>query len=246
MKQALLGYLMDLAAIPSPGGSEKGVRDYIWSAMPESLSGCIGDVAGNRVWQRGGSPYVLLCAHMDTVQMIGDEELIDDGVPLIYDGETLRADDDVQVGFDDKVGLAIILALANCTDLPFRALFTVGEETSQRGARAVDESWFDDSLFALVLDRRGGTDVITSIAGLPIAPPEFVERFMALPLAADRTERNGLASDALVLSEYMPTLNLSVGYYGPHRAGDYCVLSEALATARLVEQAIETRWELTA
>lgn len=91
-----------------------------------------GDVASS------ANPCVLLCAHLDTVPLRSPVE------PVFEDGGWENANEGI-LGADNKAAVAVLLALARrvCGEgapVDIELLFTVGEERSLAGARALDAS----------------------------------------------------------------------------------------------------------
>ncbi len=86
----------------------------------------------------GGACSVLLCAHLDTVPLLGPVD------PVLTDGSWEDANGGV-LGADNQAAVAVLLALARHvrqagTPVDIELLFTVGEETALAGARAFDVS----------------------------------------------------------------------------------------------------------
>jgi tripeptide aminopeptidase len=84
------------------------------------------------------SQCLLLCAHLDTVPLQAPVE------PVLQDGGWENANEGV-LGADNKAAIAVLLALARrvCNEgapVDIELLFTVGEERSLAGARALDVS----------------------------------------------------------------------------------------------------------
>ena len=121
-----------IARIPAAGVGEQA--DAESTGRPQSNA----DIAG---WKASGSseaPTMLLCAHLDTVPLQAPVE------PVLVDGAWENANEGI-LGADNKAAVAVMLALARrlCNEgapLDIELLFTVGEERSLAGARALDAS----------------------------------------------------------------------------------------------------------
>lgn len=147
-----------LCAIPSPSGAERRVADEVLHRLraaglrpdEDDAGETLGGTAGNvlcRVPARGGTvadpdrggtaPWVLLCAHLDTVPVATEirPELQDDGVWRDGLGGVL--------GVDNKATVAAVLTLAELLaarpgEAAVEVLLTVQEEPQLRGITAFD------------------------------------------------------------------------------------------------------------
>jgi len=118
-----------LARIParrdlSAGGADAGDRSAAGSVAAGSVD--------------GAPPTMLLCAHLDTVPLQAPVE------PVLVDGGFQNANEGI-LGADNKAALAVMLMLARrvCNEgapVDIELLFTVAEERSLAGARALDAS----------------------------------------------------------------------------------------------------------
>lgn len=145
------------------------------------------------------------------------------------------------LGGDDKCGATLALLLAKQTNIPMKIVASVLEELDCLGIEQVDPSFFSDVSFALVLDRQGNHDLVTSIRGQPLCTEPFAQTMLAIAktvgLPAQQVE--GRLSDALVLSRYITdVVNLSVGYYEPHSSQEYIIIADLLQAYRWAELAL--------
>ena len=152
---------VELCRIESPSGRERACAERVTAELRglglEVHEDDAGPVAGSdcgnllaRIPARGshapaaasGSeedralPCVLLCAHLDTVPLQSPVE------PVLEDGGWENANAGI-LGADNKAAVAVMLALARrvCNEgapVDIELLFTVGEERSLAGARALD------------------------------------------------------------------------------------------------------------
>ncbi len=140
----------ELAAIPSPPGSERAVADRVAAylqdlglAVSEDDAGArIGASAGNLLARlepssaNGGTP-IFLCAHLDTVQPTGPLE------PVVEDGIVRNAGGTI-LGADNKAAVAAMLEAVrlilseNRPHAGIELLFTPKEEVGLQGAKAFD------------------------------------------------------------------------------------------------------------
>ena len=142
---------LELCAIPSPPGEERGVADRVTRELDEvglewDEDGCgpaIGSTAGNILCRlpgkREGGVPIFFCAHFDTVPLDGAlEPVVDDGIVRNAGGTIL--------GADDKSALAVMLEAARRIVEEKRPhagvelLFTPMEEIGLVGADAFDVS----------------------------------------------------------------------------------------------------------
>lgn len=232
-------YLRDLIAIPSPSGREGPVRKMCDDELRRLGFQTEIDGAGNLLASRGDGPFILLNAHMDTVQRDSD-------VAQIASGGLTRPRLDLRYGFDDKVGIAIILRLAMLKGSPFKVLLTVEEETGGGGVINVDPEFFGDVSLCITLDRGGFGDMVTSILGEPLAPDDVIGVVEGvLNVGNFRYERvEGRPCDARIISRHVPTVNLSVGIYEMHTKYEYVKIEEAIRTANAVAHLIGNRGSL--
>jgi tripeptide aminopeptidase len=140
----------ELAAIPSPPGSEREVADRVGSYLEGLGLEVSEDDAGSRIdasagnllarlaptAQNGGTP-IFLCAHLDTVQPTGPLE------PVVEDGVIRNAGGTI-LGADNKAAVAAMLEAArlilseNRPHAGIELLFTPKEEVGLQGAKAFD------------------------------------------------------------------------------------------------------------
>jgi len=144
------------------------------------------------------------------------------------------------LGGDDRAGVAVILcALRGLLgrDLPpFKALLNVQEETGCRGSSHTVQTYphfFEDVVYSITMDRRGNSDLITSIH-TKLCSDEFAEalcRDTALPYKPT----TGMLADAMQIGKLVPNaVNMSVGYYEPHSPTEYIVVEDWLQVLHAV------------
>ena len=146
----VVGLFTELAAIPSPPGSERDVADRVRGYLEglglevsEDDAGAEIDAnAGNLLCRleptstNGGIP-IFLCAHLDTVQPTGTLE------PVVEDGVVRNAGGTI-LGADNKAAVAAMLEAArlilseNRPHAGLELLFTPKEEVGLKGAKAFD------------------------------------------------------------------------------------------------------------
>jgi tripeptide aminopeptidase len=146
-----LDLFLELAAIPSPPGSERAVADRVLAELGDLGLDATEDDAGERIGGdtgnilarlpalggNGGGRSIFLCAHLDTVPATDEIE------PVVDEGVVRNARPTI-LGADDKSAVAAMLAAARRIleeDRPHAGvelLFTPKEEVGLEGAKEVD------------------------------------------------------------------------------------------------------------
>jgi tripeptide aminopeptidase len=146
----VVGLFTELAAIPSPPGSEREVADRVAAYLQDLGLVVSEDDAGDRIGANagnllarlapssanGGTP-IFLCAHLDTVQPTGPLE------PVVEDGVIRNAGGTI-LGADNKAAVAVMLEAVrlilseNRPHAGIELLFTPKEEVGLQGAKAFD------------------------------------------------------------------------------------------------------------
>lgn len=137
-----------LCAIESPFGHERACAEAVAAELrglglevaEDDAAGAAGAECGNllaRIPGRG-ERSVLLCAHLDTVEVTAPIE------PVVVDGGWENANDGI-LGADNKAAVAVMLETARrCAvegaPVGVELLFTVSEENALAGAKAFDAS----------------------------------------------------------------------------------------------------------
>ena len=113
------------------------------------------------------------------------------------------------------------------------------EEIGCRGSRAIDMDFIEDVDAAIVIDRRGNRDIVTSNGGFSFCPEEFGNLFeQAGKLAGmeDWQTTPGGISDAKVFAQFgIPSVNLSAGYQNEHTDFETVYYLATFETVLLVE-----------
>ena len=139
-RRALNERFAELCRIASPSGREAAMAERVTAELREAGVAVERDATGNLLARlpprHAGARSVLLCAHLDTVPHAGPIE------PVLVDGGWESAGDTI-LGADNKAAVAVLLAVARRAAVErapvgVELLFTVGEETALRGAKAFD------------------------------------------------------------------------------------------------------------
>ncbi|HEY3552723.1 MAG TPA: M20/M25/M40 family metallo-hydrolase [Solirubrobacterales bacterium] len=137
-----------LCRIPSPFGHERACFEHVSRELrgmgvevtEDGAGEAIGGECGNlhaRIAGRGPRT-ILLCAHLDTVEVTGPLE------PVVVDGGWENEHDAI-LGADNKAALAVMLEVARRirvegSPVGVELLFTVSEENALAGAKQVERS----------------------------------------------------------------------------------------------------------
>ena len=148
----VVGLFTELAAIPSPPGSERDVADRVAAYLrdlglevsEDDAGARIGANAGNLLVRlapsnpNGGTP-IFLCAHLDTVQPTGPlEPVVEDGVIRNAGGTILGADNKAAVAA--MLDAVRLILSENRPHAGVELLFTPKEEVGLQGAKAFDSN----------------------------------------------------------------------------------------------------------
>ena len=198
------------------------VREYVEKHIPEAEVRM--DRLGNLYITKGesGKGYPTLACHMDQVQTIhSDDFKVHQEDDMLY-GWSEKNQQREGLGADDKNGIYVCLhCLEECPRL--KVFMAVGEEKGCIGSNRADMSFFEDSLYVLEPDCKGGKEIHTVLRGIPCASKDFEE--------ALRPEANGFEiTDGKA--------NIPAGYYQPHKDDEYTLLSELEHTLAYIQQTV--------
>jgi tripeptide aminopeptidase len=155
---ALLPFFLELAAIPSPPGSERLVADRVGGYLEalglevdeDGAGPVVGSDAGNLYCRlpgrAGGGTPILLCAHLDTVPPTGPLE------PVVGEDGVVRNAGGTILGADNKAAVVVMLDAARrivqegLAHGGIELLFTPKEEVGLLGAEAFDHTRLEAEL----------------------------------------------------------------------------------------------------
>lgn len=168
-------YFEQLCGIPHGSGNVKKVANYLcFFAKLHNLE-CFRDEADNVIIRKeatpgyGHLPTVILQGHTDMVCAKNPDSAHDfekDGIELIVEGDTLRANG-TTLGGDDGIAVAMALALLASDDVdhpPLEVVLTADEEIGLVGAKALDYTRLKGKLL-LNLDSEDEGILTVSCAG---------------------------------------------------------------------------------
>jgi tripeptide aminopeptidase len=238
--------LIKWLSVPGVSGNERRIRTRLQHQLQRLMDTTTVDRAGNLLatLDYGEGPTVLLSAHMDIAQ-----ELFP-GREILQSGTVLSSTKGI-LGADDRAGITAVLAvLRNVRNTHFsgtiKVAFTVKEEIGCIGAESIDESFLQNIDGAIVFDRRGKRDIITSYANyIPFCPHDYGELFEKAGELANMSEwkvTSGGLSDTRVFASYgIPGVNLSVGYHHEHTDDETVDYVATYETVKLVESVLHHR-----
>lgn len=201
---------------------------YIWAQQHNTMDSLFSYIQGAPYIQMDGYgnitvtnteeniPLPVFCCHLDTVHEDAPEpELLGNDVLTSFNGHG--------VGGDDKCGIVACIELLE--KVPCKCIFFRDEETGCRGAKEYDAKSLANELFCIEIDRRNGSDLITSAYGTKMCSDEFIARIKeSLPHCKEAV---GAYTDISKLGDAnLNMLNISAGYYNPHSSNEYVILSE--------------------
>lgn len=175
----ILDEFCKLAQIPRPSTAEQAVGDYLERTLQEAGLCVLRDACGNVIAEKSPSvgyedrPTVILQAHMDMVCVSdgnGGYNKYRDAIRLVEKNGYLRADG-TSLGADDGIGVAVILAILKDASVKhgrLRAIFTVEEETSMRGARELEKQYLDGDYLINCDSEAVNTITVSSAGGMNI------------------------------------------------------------------------------
>ena len=222
-----------LFSIHSMSGEEEKIAKFICSYLDDIGVSYKTDEIGNIYnFEHRGKP--MLSAHTDTVQSDFDKDLT----------KFIKIHGDILSGYgviggDDKCGIYIILKLLEDGE-KFNFVLPASEEVGGVGSDYFMTSHGDlvtDTPYALVLDRKGSSDIIGFKNDY--CEMDFQNVLERVGKQFGFSENMGTFSDADAFSKATASANLSVGYYNPHTKYEYVKLSEMANTMNFVHAMIK-------
>jgi len=214
------------------------VREYVSKRIPEAEIRM--DRLGNLYIKKGepGNGYPTLACHLDQVQKIHSDDFeVHQDDDMLY-GWSEQNQQREGLGADDKNGIFVCLrCLEDCPRL--KVFMAVGEEKGCIGSNRADMSFFDDSLYVLEPDCKGGEEIHVVLKEVPCASDAFIEALQAETNGLTFTE--GKTSDifALTMSGIgISCANIPAGYHLPHKDDEYTIVSELEHSLEFIKQTV--------
>ncbi|MGG6431524.1 M20/M25/M40 family metallo-hydrolase [Anoxybacillus sp. D401a] len=241
-KMLFLHTLEELLSVSGESGNEDDIRTVVHGKLAPYVDNITTDRYGNLLAQKkcktGHGPTILLNAHLDTVEAFAP------GRTIVKQGAIWSSSKGI-LGADDRAGVAILLEMAKWLDTSafngtVKFIFTVEEECGLVGARHVDEHFLWDVDAAIVVDRRGSGDIVTSCGAVEkfcdAQYGQFFEQVASeVGLTGWRCTAGG-SSDTRIWAEHgIQSVNLSVGYEKEHTEDETLNTDACYETVRLVQ-----------
>ncbi|WP_377890404.1 M20/M25/M40 family metallo-hydrolase [Alkalihalobacillus sp. R86527] len=250
-KQLFYHQLEQLLSIDGESGDEGNIREFVSEKLAPLVDKLTVDRNGNilaqKTYKSGTGPTILLNAHLDTVY--GFEP----GKTIVKDGPIWSSSEGI-LGADDRAGIAVLLEVAeNLRHSNFNGtvkyVFTVEEEIGLVGARNVDEYFLWDVDAAIVVDRRGKGDIVTSCGEYIKFCNELYGKFFESVAVSEGLEgwkcTTGGSSDTRIWASHgIQSVNLSAGYQNEHTDEEEVDVEACYETFRLISGVFEQTREL--
>ncbi|WP_075981816.1 M20/M25/M40 family metallo-hydrolase [Bacillus massilinigeriensis] len=250
-KQLFLQKLDTCLSIKGESGSEERIREYVMDTIKPFVDYITEDRYGNILaetsYGTGQGPTILLNSHLDTV------DIFEDGRVIFKEDGTWSSSNGI-LGADDRAGVAVLLELAErLQTIRFNGkvkwIFTVEEEIGLNGARNVDEYFLWGTHAAIVVDRRGNGDIVTSCGGYfsfcDERYGEFIEEVARNNGMEDWKCTSGGSSDTRIWASHgIQSVNLSVGYQNEHTSAETLDTDACYRTVKLIEGIFQSTREL--
>lgn len=215
--------------------TQKELKEFLCGWLKKYYSEIISN--GGYLYAKG-TDNVLLTAHMDTVHKVQCNKI--DVDQMIKPNKRALSSKD-GIGGDDRCGVFMIMRIIETTKLRPSILFCEDEEVGGVGSRKFCETEFikdiEKMLFLVELDRAHDKDLVYYHDG----NKEFQDFCSKV---TGYTKAYGTFSDISNLSPKckVSSVNISCGYYNPHKTNEYVVWEEMCdsidATIKLITEGL--------
>lgn len=172
----------------------------------------------------------LFVAHMDQVQKNPCEKV------MTFKNQIWGFDEagkKTGLGADDKNGVWIILKLLESKH-KISFIFSAAEEAGGKLGKLIPSLDLSKTSYGLIFDRRGKADII----GTRNSYCEDDLQTAIQTIAGDYSPASGIFSDGDELSNHIPCVNLSVGYYNAHTVDEYTSIPELKRALELAKDLV--------
>ncbi|TQR20723.1 aminoacyl-histidine dipeptidase [Psychrobacillus vulpis] len=172
-------YFAEISKIPRGSGNEKSISDYLVRFAQDRDLDVVQDKSMNVIIKKAAtegyshSPTVIIQGHMDMVcekNQGTNHDFEKDPLQLRIIGDMLYATD-TTLGADNGIAVAYALALLDSNDIPHPALevvITTEEETTMKGALAVDAAHFNGKILINIDSEEDGKLLVSSAGGVRV------------------------------------------------------------------------------
>lgn len=233
--------LTDLYKISSPSRKEKDMIRFITARLDAMSVPYELDKYGNIYATKGKSKtYPCVVSHTDEVHPKRSKgyEVVNFRNEIIF-GYDAHQKHLLGIGADDKNGIWVCLKCLEEYE-HMKCAFFMGEEEGCIGSNRANMAFFDDCRYVLQCDRKGNSDIITSISGTELCSEDFLSDIHLSDHGYKVT--HGLQTDVAVLKKRgleVSCVNLSCGYYNPHSHEEYTNIEDLYKCYRFVQHIIE-------
>lgn len=230
--------LIKLYNLPSGSGNTQKMQKHICKILGTIGVDFFQDDMGNIYATKGISDeYPCLACHIDEVHSNRGKykAIYQSDLDIIF-GWSYKHKDFCGIGGDDKNGIFIAIEMLKNLDY-CKAAFFVDEEIGCVGSRQAKIDFFSDCRFIVECDRRGNSDIITSIGMCDICSDEFINDILPIASKYGYRETSGLMTDVQELVESgvgISCINMSCGYHNPHTDNEYTSIPDLETTLDLV------------
>jgi len=201
-----------------------------------------------------GKPSVCLVAHTDTCREHNIEDTVraEPDIKKIdtYDGikEVITDKNNmVQVGGDDRLGVAINLWIALNTGYDMGLLFTTDEEVGVISAGELEMPEIKEFELLVQVDRGNHSNqLVSKIGGVKLCSEKLVEELLKISRQIDlpRREVEGFLTDVYAIKKNKMcknAVNMTCGYHGSYGASadEYIDIQEARDTMKFVANIVK-------
>ena len=249
ISQSELDRLLDVCSVQSSKKTEHRMvlfltRELDYMGMPFEI-----DAEGNILVIKGQADiYPCIVAHMDTVHDIVDnytlyKTTLEDSTLKLYAEKTISKNNfPTGIGGDDKCGIYACLYFLSI--LPAcKIVFFTQEESGCVGSNNINHNFFSDCGYIIQLDRKGKSDFIDKHYRGITTSAEFRSKVGHLKKKYGFSTTTGSITDSINLwlnKVGISCMNISAGYYNPHKDNEYIIVDELWNSIKLVENIITT------
>lgn len=190
------------------------------------------DDYGNLYVTKGkATMYPAFVCHTDTVHKIYKSFTVcETELNHIYAYSEDDGFQQVGIGGDDKSGIIACLELLTRLKI-VKCVFFLDEEQGCKGSSAGRLEFFDNCRYAVQIDRKGSSDIITRGSGTDLCSKEFEELLDTLGSKYGYKSTTGFTTDVVKLKDRglkISACNLSAGYHNPHTKQEYIDANQLL------------------